>query len=147
MIELMIVLAIVGLLLTVALPSFERYSIKARINHGIAAAYAQSADVESVYSEEGEFPVSIALYDLPGSETAQIKWWTRSDRQATRIEVWLGGDLYEGAHDNVMILLEGIPDGFGNVNWECVKHPTATAWHVAAQYLPDECDNNARAVY
>ena len=140
LIELLVVIAIIGVLTALALPGYQDYRIKVEIDHAVAALYAQSVDVEAVYLEEGQFPVSIPLVPLSGSENAQIKWWTRGDRQAIHIEVWLGEKIYDGANGMTMLLLEGIPDTFGRIGWECVEHANGS-FRVDEQYLPEECAN------
>lgn len=140
LIELMMVLAIVSILLVVAAPSYKDYRIRAEIDHAVAALYAQSVDVEAIYLEEEQFPESIDLEVLSGSDKIQMKWWTRADRQAIHIEAWLGEDMYEGAQASTMVILEGIPDQFGRISWQCVEHATSS-YRVEEQYLPEECAN------
>ena len=146
LIELLVVISIIGVLAAVALPSYEAYATKVKINHALAGMYAESVNLTAIYEEEGRFPVDSLIKDLSGSETTRMKWYTGSSRQTTHIEAWLGPDIYEGAITQTMLVLEGIPDQFGYVSWECVHHIYPT-WRVDPQYLPSECDNEVKGSY
>ena len=56
LIELMIVLAIVGILASIALPAYRDYTIRAKVSEGIAAAAEAKTAVAEYFAVTGELP-------------------------------------------------------------------------------------------
>jgi len=58
LLELMIALAIVGVLAAIAIPAYQNYTNRARVTDGISLAGAAILAVEEYYSNAGRFPDS-----------------------------------------------------------------------------------------
>jgi len=67
LIELMIVVAIIGILAALAIPAYSDYTIKAKISEAASLTGAMKAAVEIYYSENGSLPV---IADLEAADTA-----------------------------------------------------------------------------
>jgi type IV pilus assembly protein PilA len=68
LIELMIVIAIIGILAAVALPAYQDYTIRSKVSEGMSLASAAKTAVAETYSSEGRFMTSVpanASYGLP----------------------------------------------------------------------------------
>jgi type IV pilus assembly protein PilA len=58
LIELMIVVAIIGILAAIAIPAYQDYTIRAQVTEGINLADAVKVAVADYYTQNGAFPVA-----------------------------------------------------------------------------------------
>lgn len=65
LIELMIVIAILGILLAIAIPAYQDYQIRARVSEGLNVAAAAKLAVSETYSSENVLPTSNTDAGLP----------------------------------------------------------------------------------
>lgn len=74
LIELMIVIAILGILLAVAIPAYRDYSIRAKVSEGIYAAAPVKVRVsESIVAGEAPLPAQIDTSNLGSEYVASIQ--------------------------------------------------------------------------
>lgn len=65
LIELMIVIAILGILLAIAIPAYQDYQIRARVSEGLNVAAAAKLAVSETYSSENVLPANNTAAGLP----------------------------------------------------------------------------------
>lgn len=70
LIELMIVVAIIGLLAAIALPAYQRYVARAQASEGIVLLEGARAVVDEYVSQNGDFPQGLNDLELLGVETS-----------------------------------------------------------------------------
>lgn len=121
LIELMIVVAIVGILAAIALPAYQDYTVRARVSEGLAQASAAKATVSENISND----VTACAGAPDGSATVGRTTITCSGNGTLGVSVNAGAssavtfDLVPNASD----------DG---IEWECTNAS-------ANEYVPAEC--------
>lgn len=76
LIELMIAVAIVGVLSAVALPAYQDYVVKSQVSEGLSLAGGAKIYINDFYSQKGRLPETSAEATLPsttGSFVADLK--------------------------------------------------------------------------
>ncbi|MGB5426483.1 MAG: pilin, partial [Gammaproteobacteria bacterium] len=68
LIELMIVIAIIGILAAIAIPAYQDYTIRSKVSEGLNLAGAAKLAVAETYDSKGGFPIAGNVsYGLPTS--------------------------------------------------------------------------------
>ncbi|HEZ6046719.1 TPA: pilin [Neisseria meningitidis] len=74
LIELMIVIAIVGILAAVALPAYQDYTARAQVSEAILLAEGQKSAVTEYYLNHGEWPANNSDAGVASSSTIKGKY-------------------------------------------------------------------------
>ncbi|WP_423823110.1 pilin [Salinisphaera sp. SPP-AMP-43] len=143
LIELMIVVAIIGILAAVALPMYRDYIVRSHISEGLVLAQPLKTAVGEYYSmnggmpDESEWHNMLNVLGMPhGSDGAasgryvdKVYWHPTAGEQGIYIR-YQGGPI-----DGKLVSLEADFDG-GAIGWQC----TAPADDgVPQRYLPASC--------
>ncbi len=132
LIELMIVVAIIGILAAVALPAYQDYTKRSHVSEGLALAGGAKTAVTEYYSDKGEWPTNNAAAGL-ATDTSITGNAVRSVAVATStITVTFGTKVEAG---KVLVLKADASDG-GSVKWDCT--PDAGT-NVNVKFLPATC--------
>ena len=132
LIELMIVVAIIGILASLAIPAYQSYTIRAQISEGLNLAAPLKNAMASFYNENGSFPAD--------NDEAALE--TPTDYAGNYIESMTVNNgvveiLYgNGANAQIngqIITLTPIPND-GSVAWDC-----ASGGVILVEYLPSAC--------
>lgn len=134
LIELMIVIAIIGILAAVALPAYQDYTVRAKISEAIGFAAAAKTAVSEHQISKGSWPATNGPAGL-ASATAITSPVVASVGVATKtITVTLKTSTTLGEATGKTFILEGTASGSG-VSWTC-KPGT-----IASKFLPSSCRN------
>ena len=146
LIELMIVIAIIGILAAIAIPAYQDYLIRSQASEGLAMASATKASVAEYYADRGAWPT--AMSDLGVSVAPTGKYVSGISVNSGTIIVTYGNDANSRALAGQTISLR--PGWTPNLDviWQCGDRAvTASATFdsgapsnsVAGKYRPSNC--------
>ncbi|EXJ09749.1 Pilin [Nitrincola nitratireducens] len=138
LIELMIVVAIIGILAAIALPAYQDYTKRAHVSEGLSLAGAARTAVTEFYSSRAAWPADNTAAGLSAANTI-----TGTAVKSVRISVGASGGASTGivtitfnerVQDDTTLTLTALASG-GSVTWVC--RPGAPA--VDAKFVPANC--------
>lgn len=138
LIELMITVAIVGILAAVALPAYQDYTIRAQVTEGVSLASGAKAAVAEYHSNKGEFPADNAEAGLTATGAAG-KFVTGVVVADGVITATFGNDANANITGNTIILTP-TENAAGNLAWSCGSDMVGTD---EEKYLPSSCRDAA----
>ncbi len=161
LIELMIVVAIIGILAAIAIPAYQDYTVRSQVTEGLNMAGGVKTAVNDYYTDVGEWPKDIKAAVCGKNATKDCAGGTNIDYKGnyvSQIDVGNGGvDITYGNKANADALntkkLSLIPgtDTAKNVTWVCgnaakpdgvtLAANAKNSTDIDAKYLPGSCKN------
>lgn len=139
LIELMIVIAILGILAVIALPAYQDYTARAQVSEAISLMEGQKSAVVEYYADKGKWPTNnaqagiAAATDIKGKYVAQVAVGANGALTATMKNTDVNNDI-----KGKTVVLS--PDVTGNAasskgsfTWTCKKGT------VDSKFLPSSC--------
>ena len=130
LIELMIVVAIIGILAAVALPAYQDYTVRAKTSEVVLAASGGKTAVAEAYQTLGHMPSagSAGFATQTSPYVSSVTYATASVTEATITATAKGETKITGS----TVTLNGKADTVGVVTWVC-------SGNIASKYLPANC--------
>jgi type IV pilus assembly protein PilA len=134
LIELMIVVAIIGILAAIAIPAYQDYTIRAQVTEGLSVSSGVKLAATEYWQDKGSFPATHALAGLEPAADINGKYTTSVSLADTGIiTVTYGNEANDTYLDGLTLTLT--PDVVGgSVIWTCAKGTIVNDKH-----LPSSC--------
>ena len=156
LIELMIVVAIIGILASLAVSAYQTYTVRAQVAEGISMAAGAKTPVIDAFNNTGEPPAGRPEAGMsPLATDTKGKYVSQVDVVEGRVIVTYGGDAHTAISGETVSFTPYLTAG-NAVIWRCGSAPApsggaplsgngVTSAYVAptvdARYLPSTCRN------
>jgi len=143
LIELMIVVAIIGILAAVALPAYQDYTVRAKVSEGMVIASGLKVNVTEMFADDGLTGVKALATEIAKDQTNVVTDLvtkvTISDAGVISLEL-KGITQLNG--NNILAFVPQIggkaisnSNATGTIDWVCSSATTT----IANEYLPASC--------
>ncbi|HGO7410630.1 TPA: pilin [Neisseria meningitidis] len=158
LIELMIVIAIVGILAAVALPAYQDYTARAQVSEAILLAEGQKSAVTEYYLNHGTWPSDNSAAGVASSSTIKGKYVEKVEvKNGVVTATMLSSGVNKEIKGKKLSLWAKRQDG--SVKWFCgqpvtrndtakddtVAADTDTAKKIDTKHLPSTCRDDSTA--
>jgi type IV pilus assembly protein PilA len=153
LIELMIVVAIIGILAAIAIPAYQDYLIRSQVSEGLTMAAAAKASVAEYYANKGSWPADNSAAGLGSATDIQGKYVSAITVAGGGITIDFGNEANKAVLQDTAATLGLTPGASvnGDIIWRCGEPATDPAgWNTNAdtegttanlpgKYLPSSC--------
>ncbi|MBH3432475.1 pilin [Pseudomonas citronellolis] len=129
LIELMIVVAIIGILAAIALPAYQDYTKRSHVTEGLSLAAGAKTAVTEFYASKGEWPSSNASAGIALATSITGNAVRQVEVDESLITITYNTKVSAGS----TLELQGKASDGGTVTWSC------TGGTLDAKYRPSNC--------
>lgn len=135
LIELMIVIAIIGILAAIAIPAYQDYTIRAQISEGLSLGDGAKTSMAEFFNNYGHFPANNASAGLATAASISGKYVSSVNVGTTvgQIQITYSGPKINSKVAGGVLALSAI-DKAGSVDWTC-----KAISGISTKYLPSNC--------
>ena len=150
LIELMIVVAIMGILVAVALPQYQNYQVRSKVTEALVLAESVKRTMEVYYADHGEWPVNNAIAGLPAANDLSSTYIKKTEvksvgstdcghfRMKFRNDTGLGKLKKKWLWMKPTVSTDG-----GSIKWSCAVN----SFNRTKDLVPKECRNKPNSAF
>ena len=138
LIELMIVVAIIGILAAVALPAYQDYTARSQVSEAIVLFEGPKGGISEFWSNKGTYPAGNASAGVAIAASISGKYVSNVNIGSTGVvtaQMKAAGKVAKGLEDKTISLSP--TTSAGAIKWVCKRGVTGTG--MANKYLPTSC--------
>jgi len=135
LIELMIVVAIIGILAAIAIPAYQDYTIRSQVTEGLSLADGAKTAVAEYYNNYGTFAGSNQSFGLATATSITGNYVSQVDAAGgTIVATFASGGTFKAnaAIDAATLTLTPSTASAGSITWTCTGS-------MSSKYLPSSC--------
>ena len=149
LIELMIVIAIVGILAAIALPAYQDYIVRSKMSEPLAALAEGKTTVAEYVAANGRFPTASSAFGLNTAlrdRSDIIRSIDVTDPPVAGSPIYITANVHTSVWDGTtksdsnfaQFSLSGSTNGDGTMSWDCIPGG-ASGDEMQTKYLPANC--------
>ncbi len=137
LIELMIVIAIVGILAAIALPAYQDYTVRAKMSEPLATLAEAKTTIAEYYAANGNLPTAAAagINGNPDKEIVASIIYTSTANVGPLLRAKVQPGVIPGGGGDSFVL-SGTTRADRSIDWKCKPGTTS---QVEVKYLPANC--------
>ncbi len=132
LIELMIVVAIIGVLASIAIPAYQDYTIRAQVSEGLQLASTAKNAISTYHADRGAWPADNAEAGISAMDEIAGRYVDQVSIQNNVIDIRYGNDAHAVISGQSVTLTA--TNNNGSVLWVC-----AAAGAIEDKHLPSAC--------
>jgi type IV pilus assembly protein PilA len=136
LIELMIVVAIIGILAAIAIPSYQDYITRSKVSELVLAADSCKTSVTEYYQSNSALPATLALSGCASNATRYVASLNVANGKITVLGIPAALGVATGAETFALLPTSGGAGVSAPLSWTC---NAAAGTTIAQKYLPANC--------